>query len=78
MLPIRFEADESRLVRDEGAAGLGLSLTRELPGGAAARRCALTSVRFFGMTSETTDDVEFCECYSASAEGWIPAGACGE
>lgn len=63
---------------DEGG-GLGLSTTWPVPGRAADRVCAVTTVRFLlASNSAEPTGTSFCECFERTGEAWSPGGSCPE
>lgn len=67
------------IVRGGEGRGLGLSMTRPLPGASEDRVCAETSVRFLlTRTSAGPSDVRYCECFERVGGAWSAAGSCPE
>ena len=59
--------------------GIGVSMTRPLPGATDEEICARTSVSFLFLgETDPAADTDYCECFVRANGGWVLARACPE
>lgn len=66
------------IVRGGEGDGLGLSVTRPLPGATDGKICAETTVRYIPSSADLERDVSYCECFVRDGEAWLAAEGCAE
>jgi hypothetical protein len=77
--PEPYRAARVWILRGVEGRGLGLSITRPLPGATADRVCAATSVNFFFLGGGSPKaDTRFCECFEQANSEWANVGDCPE
>jgi hypothetical protein len=77
--PEPYRAARLWLLRDVEGSGVGLSMTRPLPGATESFVCASTTIRFLFVSQAVPEsDAEFCECFRRSGTEWLSDGACPE
>jgi hypothetical protein len=77
--PEPYRAARVWILRGVEGRGLGLSITRPLPGATAGRVCAVTSVDFYFIGGGSPEaDARFCECFERANSEWANVGDCPE